>query len=57
MLYQAGRQAGITPLNRLKEYRKSERRKEKMEKKKNWAKKDGSLAPIIVPAKPNPTSR
>ena len=43
---------GITPLNRSKDYRKAERRKEKLEKKKNWANKDGSLAPIIVPATP-----
>ena len=43
---------GITPLNRPKDYRKAERRKEKIEKKKNWANKDGSLAPIIVPATP-----
>ena len=43
---------GITPLNRPKDYRNAERRKEKIEKKNNWANKDGSLAPIIVPATP-----
>ena len=39
--------------SRPKDYRKPERRKEKIEKQKSWANKDGSLAPIIVPATPD----
>ena len=44
---------GVKPMNRPKDYRKPERRKEKIEKQKSWANKDGSLAPIIVPATPD----
>ena len=44
---------GECPLNRPTGYRKNERRKEKIYKKKNWSTKGGYIAPIIVPATPN----
>ena len=44
---------GGVPLNRPSNYRKVERRKEKRDKKKQWNKKGGYTAPIIVPATPN----
>ena len=40
-------------MNRPSGYRKVERRKEKRRKSKNWNKKGGCTAPIIVPATPN----
>ena len=44
---------GECPLNRPSGYRKVERKKEKLHKKKNWSIKGGYIAPIIVPATPN----
>ena len=46
-------EAGGTPLNRASNYQRVERRKEKRIKKKNWSRKGGYGAPIIVPATPN----
>ena len=46
-------EAGGVPLNRPNSYQKVERRREKQLKKKNWNKKGGYGAPIIVPATPN----
>ena len=40
-------------LNRASSYQRVERRREKQKKKKNWNKKGGYGAPIIVPATPN----
>ena len=44
---------GECPLNRPPEYKKVERKKAKVQKKKNWGTKGGYIAPIIVPATPN----
>ena len=44
---------GECPLNRPSGYRKIERRKEKIRKKKDWGTKGGYIAPIIVPATPD----
>ena len=44
---------GECPLNRPPEYQKVERKKAKVQKKKNWATKGGYIAPIIIPATPN----
>ena len=44
---------GECQLNRPSGYRKAERRKEKLHKKRNWSTKGGFVAPIIVPATPN----
>ena len=41
-----------TPLFRDKCWKKEERRKEKLNKKKEWATKRGHIAPIFVPATP-----
>ena len=41
-----------TPLFRDKNWKKEERRKEKENKKKQWATKRGHIAPIFVPATP-----
>ena len=46
-------ESGGLPLNRPSDYQKIERRKDKIQKKKNWNKKGGYCAPIIVPATPN----
>ena len=46
-------EAGGIPLNRASSYQRVERRREKQKKKKNWNKKGGYGAPIIVPATPN----
>ena len=46
-------ESGGVPLNRPNSYRKVERRKEKTLRKKNWNKKGGHTAPIMVPATPN----
>ena len=45
--------AGGVPLNRPNSYQRVERRKAKQDKKRNWTKKGGYSAPIIVPATPN----
>ena len=44
---------GLVPLNRPSGYKKVERRKDKRWKSKNWNKRGGYGAPIIVPATPN----
>ena len=44
---------GSRPIFRPKEYEKEKRRKEKEEKRYDWAKKGGCLAPIFVPATPD----
>ena len=44
---------GIAPLNRPTNYRKIERRKEKISKKRNWATGGKYIAPIIIPSTPN----
>ena len=42
----------IEPLNRPKDYKKIERRKEKKQKKKYWSSKGKYSAPIIIPSTP-----
>ena len=42
----------IRPIYRNKNWKKEERRKTKENKKKNWATKNGHIAPIFVPATP-----
>ena len=44
---------GVCPLNRPPGYKKVERKRQKVHKKKNWATKDGCIAPIIIPATPD----
>ena len=44
---------GDCPINRPPEYKKVERRKAKIQKKRDWGTKGGYIAPIIVPATPN----
>ena len=43
---------GTCPLNRPSGYKTQERRKEKRAKMKEWGKKGGYIAPIIVPSTP-----
>ena len=43
---------GIRPIFRPKNWKKEERRKEKINKRKEWATKKGHIAPIFVPATP-----
>ena len=43
----------VAPLNRPSNYRKLERRQEKINKKKNWATGGKYLSPIIIPSTPN----
>ena len=43
---------GVRPVYRHKDWKKDERRKDKENKKKNWATKNGHIAPIFVPATP-----
>ena len=45
--------AGGEPLNRPNNYQRIERRRAKQDNKRNWNKKGGFGAPIIVPATPN----
>ena len=40
-------------MNRPNNYQRIERRRAKQDKKRNWNKKGGYGAPIIVPATPN----
>ena len=44
--------AGTRPIFRAKDYEKEERRRAKKNKKLNWAKKGGHIAPIFVPTTP-----
>ena len=44
---------GDCPINRPPGYKKVERRKAKIQKKRDWGTKGGYIAPIIVPATPN----
>ena len=44
---------GDCPLNRPPGYKKVERQRAKVQKKKNWGTKGGFMAPIIVPSTPN----
>ena len=46
---------GIRPVYRPKDYKKEERKKEKEEKRHNWAKRGNCIAPIFVPASPEST--
>ena len=43
---------GTRPIHRPKNYQKEKRRKGKKEKKHEWAKKGGHIAPIFIPATP-----
>ena len=43
---------GEVPLNRPRQWRKSERTSKKQQKKKTWSSKGGCIAPIFVPATP-----
>ena len=43
---------GIQPMYRHKNWKREERKKEKANKKMNWAKGDGHIAPIFVPTTP-----
>ena len=43
---------GTRPIHRPKDYQKDKRRREKEEKKHEWAKKDVHIAPISVPTTP-----
>ena len=42
----------VRPVYRNKNWKKDERRKDKENKRKNWATKNGHIAPIFVPATP-----
>ena len=44
---------GVRPMHRPKDWKKEERRRAKSKKEKNWATKDGCVAPIIIPSTPN----
>ena len=44
---------GECPLNRPPGYKKVERQKAKVQKKRNWSTKGGFIAPIIVPSTPD----
>ena len=46
---------GIRPIFRPKTWKKKERKEAKENKKKNWATKDGHIAPIFVPTTPGGT--
>ena len=43
---------GIRPINRPRDWKEEERRKDKAKKKKNWSTRGGYIAPIFVPATP-----
>ena len=46
---------GIRPVYRPKDYKKEERKREKEEKRHDWAKSGNCIAPIFVPASPEST--
>ena len=44
---------GVRPVHRPRDWQKEKRRKDKRNKKHNWATRGGYIAPIIVPPTPN----